>query len=154
MANPDQFARRMGRLASGVVEGAAKAIRNSGISVVRSVVKATPKKTTKARSEWVANIGSPDLGERGIRSAAEVVSDARSALDEAAIRREISSGDVVEIHVANGGEKVPYLGVLNRGSSQQAPAGFVKTALEEGGRKTLGKARLLRGTRGSRAVGV
>ena len=31
-----------------------------------------------------------------------------------------------EIHIANGGSKVPYLELLNRGSSFQAPADFVR----------------------------
>ena len=144
----------MRRLSSGVLDGAAKTARNSAISVVRSVVKATPVDTGLARSNWVANIGGPDLSERSIRAAAEVIEEARGALNETRIRAELASSDVVEIHVANGGEKVPYLGLLNAGSSRQAPAGFGQTALQEGGRATLGRARLLRGTRGSRAKGA
>lgn len=154
MASPQQFAARLRRLSGGVLDGAAKAARNSGISVVRSVVKATPVDTGLARSNWVANIGSPDLSERSVRAPSEVIEEARGALNETRIRAALTGSDTVEIHIANGGEKVPYLDLLNRGSSRQAPAGFVKIALEEGGRAPLGRARLLRGTRGSRAKGA
>jgi hypothetical protein len=144
----------MRRVAVGVVDGGARAIRNSAISVIRTLARTTPKKTGLARSNWLAKIGSPDLSDRPIRAPIDVVNEARGALNLEVIRRVILSRDEVSIHIANGGEKVPYLGLLNRGSSQKAPAGFVRIALLEGGPKPLAKARLLRGTRGSRAVGV
>ena len=144
----------MGRLAEGVVDGGARAARNSAISIIQTLARTTPKLSGLARSNWLASVGSLDLSDRPIRSPAEVVKEARTMLDLVAIRRAISSRDEVSIHIANGGEKVPYLGVLNRGSSTKAPAGFVRMALLEGGPKPLARAKLLRGTRGSRAVGV
>jgi len=128
-------------------------VRNTALVAIRTVTRFTPKDTTLARSNWVANIGSPDLSERPIRPASEVVAEARTSLDRGRIRAAILSRNSVEIHIANGGDKVPYLATLDRGSSKQAPAGFVKMALQESGAKTLVKARLLRG-RKSEAVGV
>ncbi len=153
MANPDQFANRIRRIAVGVVDGAVNNVRNTALVAIRTVTRFTPKDTTLARSNWLANIGSPDLSERPIRPASEVVAEARTSLDRGRIRAAILSRNSVEIHIANGGDKVPYLATLDRGSSKQAPAGFVKMALQESGAKTLVKARLLRG-RKSEAVGV
>ena len=144
----------MRRLAGGALDGAAKAARNSALSVVRTVVRTTPVDTGKARSNWVASVGAPDLSERAIRAPSEVIDEERENLNEGAIKAQIAGRDVVEIHVANGGEKVPYLDRLNQGSSRQAPAGFVQAALVAGAVPPLAKARILRGTRGSRAVGV
>ncbi len=153
MANPAQFTARIRRIAVGVLDGAAKAARNSALGAVRTVVRGTPVDSGWARSNWVAKVGEADLSERAIRAPSEVIDEARGALDLTVIRGLIAKNDEVEIHIANGGDKVPYLGLLNSGSSRQAPAGFVPAALQVGGRLPLSRARLLQ-TRGSRAVGV
>jgi hypothetical protein len=60
----------------------------------------------------------------------------------------------VEVHIANGGDKVHYLEWLNRGSSRQAPAGFVRIAMDTARAKMKGKAKLLTFVRGSVAKGI
>lgn len=154
MANPDQFARRFFRISGGVLDGAARNARNTGISVVQVVSKATPVDTTLARSNWLATVGRIDLSHRHPRSRADVIAEARRTLSIAEIRRAIVTGDEVEIHVANGGNKVPYLEWLNKGTSRQAPAGFVGIARDEVRVRTAGRARLLTMVRGSRAKGA
>lgn len=155
MATPAQFEKRFFLISSGVISGAARAHRNSAISVVRELARTTPVDTTLARSNWLANLDSADLSPRAPRSRVEVVAEARLTLSvDALVSATLRSQDRVDIHIANGGDKVPYLGVLNRGSSQQAPRGFVEIALRKAGPKPLVKARLLVGTRGSRAKGV
>jgi hypothetical protein len=154
VANPDQFAKRITKIASGVTLGAARLTRNAAIGVIQTVVRTTPVDTGLARSNWVASIGSPDLSDRAIRSRTEVVSEARSKLSVTVIRDIINRRDQVEIHIANGGPLVPYLFWLNQGSSRQAPAGFVELALIEGAAGAIKRSRLLIGTRGSRAKDV
>jgi len=105
-----------------------------------------------SQSNWIANIGSADLSVRPIRPRTEVIAEARTSLSLGKIKSEIFSRDLVEIHIANGGEKVPYLGKLNRGSSTKAPAGFVEEALRTGAAGPLSKTKLLR-VKGSSAVG-
>ena len=73
MANPAQFAKRIRRIALGVVDGGARSVRNSAIGVIQAVTRATPVLTRLAQSNWVANIGSPDLSERPIRPRTEVI---------------------------------------------------------------------------------
>jgi hypothetical protein len=106
----------------------------------------------KAQSNWVANIGSADLSERPIRPRTEVIEEARGTLALGQIKQAILSSDEVEIHIANGGDAVPYIGKLNRGSSKKAPAGFVESALQTGAVGPLSKTKLLR-VKGSGAVG-
>jgi len=142
----------MKRIALGVVDGAARSVRNSAISVIRVAANTTPVDTMLAQSNWVASIGEPDLTPRPIRPRTDVVVEARTALPLEEIRRAIFSRNVVEIHIANGGDKVPYLGKLNRGSSRQAPAGFVGAALRAGAVGPLSKSKLLR-VKGSSAKG-
>jgi hypothetical protein len=144
----------MVRIAGGVVDGAARNARNTGISVVRVVSAATPVDTTLARSNWLAGVGTVDLSERRPRSRSDVINESRATLTHSSIKLAILSHDEVQIHIANGGDKVPYLEWLNRGSSRQAPAGFVGLARDEVRTRTAGKARLLTFVRGSLAKGV
>lgn len=145
----------MFRVASGIPDGAAKSARNTAIDTIRIVTKRTPVDTTLARSNWLAKVGLPDLSDRRPRAATEVVAEARSALSLDIIRREILARDIVEIHIANGGEKVPYLEWLDRGSSRQAPQGMVKLTREEAeARGVASRTRLLTFVRGSLAKGI
>lgn len=152
MATPDQFAKRLRRIALGVVNGAARSVRNSAIGVLQTVTRNTPVLTMLAQSNWVANIGSPDISARPIRPRTAVIEEARNTLSLDKIERAILSRDQVEIHIANGGDPVPYIGVLNRGSSTKAPAGFVEDALRTGAIGPLSKTKLLR-FKGSSVVG-
>ncbi len=152
MATPDQFAKRIRRIAVGVVDGAARSARNSGIGVIQTVTKGTPVLSMLAQSNWLAKVGSADISARPIRPRTEVIEEARGALVLEEIKRAILSRDEVEIHIANGGDTVPYIGVLNRGSSKKAPAGFVEEALRTGAVGPLSKSKLLN-VKGSRAVG-
>ena len=144
MATPAVFLRRVKKLPDCVIGGVARAHRSSALGALAAVSKNTPVDTRLARSNWVANIGSIDLSERAIRSFQEVVDEGRATLSESALRSAmLGSGDIVEIHIANGGDKVHYLEYLNRGSSRQAPAGFVQSALFRGGVAGLSRAKLL-----------
>ncbi len=122
MASPEIFAERIRALAEGVQREAARVLAGTANVAGRNVVRATPVDTGLARSNWVAALGgSPDLSDRPIRSRSATISEIKSIT--AGVRPD------GEIHIANGGEKVPYLRFLNLGSSAQAPAGFIAFAL-------------------------
>lgn len=87
----------------------------------RNLVTTTPVDTAFARSNWVASIGAPDLSLRAIRGVNATVNEIKNIT--ATVKYD------QEIHISNGGEKVPYLKYLNAGSSFQAPANFVRLAL-------------------------
>ena len=120
MAKPEVFARRMFDLAQGLPENAARVLRRGAISAAEAVVRATPVDTALARSNWLAGLGSPDLSARAPRSIDATIAEVRSKVQRAPPDS--------EIHIANGGDKVPYLELLNAGSSLQAPANFVRIA--------------------------
>lgn len=109
---------------------AAKTANKAG----RSVVTSTPVDTAFARSNWVASIGAPDLSLRAIRGVNATVNEIKSVTATVKFDQ--------EIHIANGGEKVPYLKYLNAGSSFQAPANFVRLALMNA-KSVVANARLL-----------
>ncbi len=121
MAEPAVFARRMLDRARAVPVEAARILAGTANAAGRNVVRATPVDTGLARSNWVAALNSPDLSDRAIRSRSATISEIKS----------VTAGVKMdgEIHIANGGDKVPYLKFLNDGSSRQAPAGFVGFAL-------------------------
>ncbi len=123
MATLPQFINNIRRRANAVLTNAPKATARAAQAAIDSLAVTTPKLTTRARSNWVASIGSPDLSPRGFRSVAAVKAEARSKLKALEADQ--------EAHVANGGDKVPYLDLLNRGSSGQAPAGFVNESVLE-----------------------
>ncbi len=121
MAAPKVFAVRMLDLAKAVPVEAARILAGTANVAGRNVVRDTPVDTGLARSNWVASLAGPDLSDRSIRSKSATISEIKSVT--AGVKAD------GEIHVANGGDKIPYLKHLNEGSSTQAPAGFVGFAL-------------------------
>lgn len=107
----------MAALAAGVTSNVAKVKGDAAVAIGRTLARTTPVDTALARSNWVASANSPDLSDRPIRSVADVVSEIKTV-----VKFIDSETDIV---IANGGDKVPYLGLLENGSSRQAPAGFI-----------------------------
>jgi hypothetical protein len=108
-------------LARKIEDNAGEIVEDTSISVGKAVVAATPVLTGFARSNWVASKGSvPNMMRRPARGQVETVEEIRTAVN--------GVGADGTVTIANGGEKVPYLGRLNAGSSAKAPAGFVKIA--------------------------
>ena len=92
----------------------------------------TPVDTGFARASWYAGVGGPGsargLAEPTARSPGLLASEAAAALadlDEVSLHAK--AGDVVEL--ANDAR---YIGVLENGSSQQAPQGMVRLAILAG----------------------
>ena len=127
----DGFSRRMTLIASDLGENADKLVRKVALAADQAVVLSTPVDTGRARSNWIAQIGSaPDQvveayapgegGSSGAQNATGAMSQA------AAVISGYTSGQ--EIHIAN---NLPYIQKLNTGSSAQAPAGFVEKAVQD-----------------------
>jgi hypothetical protein len=126
MASPEVFARRIAKLAKGATRNVADIKADAAKRIGSTLVKTTPVDTTLARSNWVASGNTADLSLRTIRSAGETVADMVSSI--------MSVDSETDIHIANGGDKVPYLYWLNKGTSSQAPAGFVEESVHAGKR--------------------
>ena len=98
-----------------------KCMRMFMVEFYRQVTISTPVKTGRARWGWNCSINTPDLtvpAEGKYRIAA---TRATTVFSVQAVK------EMPDLYVANA---VPYIGNLNNGSSQQAPARFVELAFE------------------------
>lgn len=144
--NAADFARRITYLAEGIPEEAARIVRRVALAVDQAVVMATPVDTGRARANWIVGIDKipthwrqPERTKTGHAVPGAGAAAARKAIVQANL--EISRYKYGQtIYIAN---NVPYIGELNRGSSAQAPAGFVEKAVAIG-ENIARAARLLR----------
>jgi len=100
-----------------ITENAERVIPAAAINFAGNVAEDTPIDTGKALSGWQASKSGPVYESNPtITSPEGVKSAAKQKLGTSA----------KEAYVSNG---VGYIGLLNHGSSQQAPAGFVRSAI-------------------------
>lgn len=96
------------------------------LAIQGELIATTPRRTGWARNNWVPAIGAPPPPPPSRRAGDP--GEARARMDqgrtEVLTRYTLLQGPV---YVSNG---VPYIGRLNRGSSQQAPTGFVELAID------------------------
>jgi len=134
MATPEEFNRRMARLAASAAEGADRVVRKAALAADQAVVMATPVDTGRARANWIAALDAASSEVKGEPS--NPGSGANSALTQGRATIAGYDGDEnSEIHLTN---NLPYIGRLNDGSSRQAPRQFVRTAVEAGIRAVRG----------------
>ena len=128
--NADRVSMRIKGYMKNVDENSASIVPHIVVSIIDDVSQDTPVKTGMARSGWNASKYGPDYVRRpDIVSQGEVVNRAISRMGTRANSAFVSNG-------------VPYIGLLDQGSSQQAPAGFVRAAVRRAVMK-LGGVRLL-----------
>lgn len=96
-----------------------KCMRMFVVEFYRQVTISTPVDTGRARWGWNCSIGSPDLT---IPAEGKYSVDATRATTVFSVQ---AVKEMPDLFVANA---VPYIGRLNAGSSQQAPARFVELA--------------------------
>jgi len=101
-----------------------------------NVTEATPVDTGWARANWVPAIGEPFEETAG---SAEQAADGRVSQAEAQLGlAEVATAYRIErgpVFISN---NVPYIASLNDGSSDQAPTGFVQTAIADAVRTVAG----------------
>lgn len=134
MASLSDFVKRMGRLGAVVEENADKTVRKAVIAVDRTVVMATPVDKGRARSNWVAELDTAFSGEVEPYAPGEGGStggaNSEAAMAQAARVAASYDGDQnSEVHITN---NLPYIQALNDGHSAQAPADFVREAVQAG----------------------
>lgn len=116
-----------------VRDGVDKVVRNAAFKIDQAVVTATPVDTGRARSNWIASIGSPAGGTRGPFSPGSKLGRGESNNAQAAItaaKAVISSRRFNQsVFITN---NVHYIGDLNNGSSKQAPKNFVRRGIQAG----------------------
>jgi uncharacterized protein CbrC (UPF0167 family) len=101
----------------------ARVLKETALNVVTEVARDTPILTGQAQSNWLTNIGSPFpfyVANEDVANGA-----AQDSIDWAKrVLQRVQYTDT--IHITN---NVPYIVKLNRGTSKQAPALFVQTAV-------------------------
>lgn len=144
MATMKGFANRMRVIARAVPGNADAIVRKVAMAVDRVVVTTTPVDTGRARANWQAAIGAAPGGEVGAYPAGKGGATGAAAAAQAMAQANgviagYKGGDV--IHLTN---NLPYIGRLNEGSSDQAPAGFVQAGIDAAARAVKG-AKVIRG---------
>jgi len=146
MASLSEFSKRMGKIATDVEVNADKMVRKTVLAVDQAVVLSTPVDKGRARSNWVAELDAPFEGDiepyaPGDELGLGEAGNAAAAIAQAAAVASAYNGKLnSEVHITN---NLPYIQVLNDGSSEQAPANFVEEAVIEGVR-AIKEAKLLK----------
>lgn len=96
-----------------------------GIEIADRIIDLTPVESGRARGEWQGGVGAPATGLTGT-----VDPTGRQALGKIAATFNAYAGSRVPttLHITN---NVPYAQQLEKGSSDQAPAGMVAVATSE-----------------------
>lgn len=119
---PAQFKRKLRAIANTVESNATRLPARTALTFVSVVAKATPIDTGKAQGNWQVGIGAPM--QRQVHDPSRFGADA--AIRIATNKLQNYKGGKI-IHVTN---NLPYIGALDRGHSQQAPAGFIDMAFD------------------------
>jgi hypothetical protein len=90
------------------------------VRFVEIVAELTPFRTGHAQANWIASHSSPDTAENF---------DEPSSVDEISRRARRALRGTKFGETTYGQNNAPYISLLNDGSSAQAPAGFVETAI-------------------------
>lgn len=114
-------------------DGVDKVVRRAALEVDQSVVTSTPVDTGRARSNWIASVGSPTGDTRGPFSPGDKLGKGEVNNAQAAITAATSVINSRRfnqaIFITN---NLDYIGSLNSGSSKQAPRNFVRKAVQAG----------------------
>lgn len=122
------FAKSVRIRGEAVVENTSELVRRVALSIDQAVVMATPVKTGRARANWRVQAGSANT--ETLPAPSSPGDGAQRALQEGLdAAAGYAGGDGSSIHITN---SLPYIQRLNDGSSDQAPAGFVETAISIG----------------------
>lgn len=126
-----RFVRRINRRSKNVGKNAALATKIAAKEMLTEVVLATPVDTGRARSNWRVGVGSPKTGvvepyAPGRHLGLGDILNAAGAINAGSALIDSSTGDE-QFYITN---NVPYIYKLDNGWSNQAPANFIRMALD------------------------
>lgn len=117
------YASRFDVIASRMSKNVEAEVRKVIVEVGTRVILNTPVKTGRARYNWRARLNEPFLGQ--LPAPASQAGGEQDALQQ--VRQVAAQWKLGQVaHITN---NLDYIRVLNRGSSQQAPAMFVENAI-------------------------
>jgi len=138
-----KFSRRLDFRAKEVARNLNRTVRKVGIVADQALVFGTPVDKGTARSNWRVSINNPEFGVISAYAPGEGLGVGESGNALGAINQGLAviAGRLPgqNIVIAN---NLPYIVPLNEGSSRQAPAGFVESAVADAA-VAVAKARLL-----------
>lgn len=108
-----------------LTEFASQEMRKLGILADQAIVAATPFDTGRAKSNWLMSLGAPD---ESINESSISINGSYSTQLAASVLGNYPTDSLPDIWICN---NLPYIARLNDGWSQQAPAKFVETAIEQ-----------------------
>ena len=135
MASLRQLERDLDRLGGRLLVAVVETIRDVTIEVGKELVTATPVLTGFARANWRPALSVPAI----VPVTALDPTGSATIAKITAVAKHAGIGDTLFI-VNN----APYIAALNRGSSPQAPRGFVKASVKTGTETALRKIRIRR----------
>ncbi len=103
---------------------ASKVITGLTLDITANLVQSTPVDTGFARANWIPKIGLSHFGVAGSRTG--VTTGAQTAGIARVATYKLANG---KVFITN---NVDYIGKLNEGTSKQAPAFFVQSAIARG----------------------
>ena len=115
--NAPKVSKNLERYSHILSDNATRTVAEVAKYIVEEAVEATPVDTGKARSGWTASKAGPVfISEPNIVDPQTTITTASSAIGRTANAVDVTNG-------------VGYIGKLNSGTSTQAPAGFVRSAV-------------------------
>lgn len=121
MASPAKFAKNIHNVALRIEGNVEKGVRKTVLAIDNALVNTTPVDTGRARSNWLPNLDGPADGTVGPSSS--------PSAKTAGLVRQFDVNVNSAIHLTN---NLPYIASLDRGSSKQRAAGFVRRAILAG----------------------
>lgn len=123
------------RLIVGELDGLTeKVVTKLTLDITANLIEATPVDTGWARANWVPNIGSAyDPGDVIEFDSRE---ERQSRTPQARADQQAGTASVLTYRLERGPifvtNNVPYIQILNEGSSRQAPSAFIESAIQQG----------------------
>lgn len=131
MASLDRLEARLAEISRALVQGVERVGQRVISEIGQEIVPATPVDTGFARGNWRPSLGAPSPVPVSVLDPTGAATVARIA----AVGLQFRVG--LAFYLVN---RAPYIADLNRGSSAQAPAGFVQDAVERATRRGVATA--------------
>lgn len=121
------------RLIVGEIKGLTeRVVTKLTLDITANLIETTPVDTGWARANWVPRIGEPYTSDGGIEFNAE---ERRASVGSARGAQAAGTASLLTYDLDRGpvfvSNNVPYIEVLNSGSSKQAPAAFIEAAIQQ-----------------------
>lgn len=126
MSDLKNFSKRIKRRASAVSKNTDNVVRKVILAVDQAVVFATPVDTGRARANWQPSIGAPITTTLPEPSGPNIGTGAAIAAGQQVALQYQGGAKSPTVYINN---NLPYIQRLNEGSSKQAPAMFVQSAI-------------------------